>query len=149
MVEEHSKRWISIVLNELENLDNGKGKQLIEKCGRSCSHLIGSTAQAEAVRKSVGEYDLDVLLKEFKENVFKESPLYKKGNQIILEHQHKECPCPMVIEAEIENSFICNCTVAHTKSVFEALLGKKVEVSLEKSNLKGDELCQLVISVIN
>lgn len=148
-MEEHSKRWISTVLNELENLDNGKGRQLIEKCGRTCSRLIGSTAQAEAVRQSVGEYDLDKLLKGFKENVFKESPLYKKGNQIILEHLHTECPCPMVREADIENSFICNCTVGHTKSVFEALLGKKVEVSLEKSNLKGDELCQLAINIMN
>ncbi|MFA8343263.1 MAG: DUF6144 family protein [Rhodothermaceae bacterium] len=148
-MEEHSKRWISTVLSELEKLDNGKGKQILENCGRSCSHLIGSTTQAEAVRKLVGEYDLDELLKEFKKNVFKESPLYKKGNQIILEHLHKECPCPIVREVDVENSFICNCTVGHTKSVFEALLGKKLEVSLEKSNLRGDELCQLAINILN
>ncbi len=142
------QKWIQTVVTELSKLENDTGNKILETCGKMCSNLIGSSEKASEMREIVDDpNDIDQLLNAFKQHVFKDSPLYRENGTIYLEYLHKTCPCPLVNEGNIDDSFICNCTVGHTKAIFGALLNKPVNIELKRSILKGDDICQQAITI--
>lgn len=147
---ENTKRttnWINTVLTELSYLDNGKGIEILNQCGKDCCESSHFYQGAINIRNQHStEKDDDTLLKEFKSQYYNTEKLSKNGKSITLIFE--ECTCPMVKNG-VDNSYLCNCTIGYSKKVFETLFEKEVTIELEKSILKGDSICKQHIKILD
>ncbi|WP_432664379.1 DUF6144 family protein [Wukongibacter baidiensis] len=142
-----TRNWINTVLSEISNLNESQGEKILEKCGRSCSNLTGSRQSAKEIRDNIAEKDnIDLLFETYKKEVYNNSPLLYKENDIIYLEYHR-CGCSMVETMKNIDPFLCNCTKGYSKAIFETLFDKPVDVQILKSILNGDEICKLTIKV--
>ena len=146
---DNSKRitnWINNVLTELSYLDNNKGIEILNQCGKDCCKSSELYQGAVSVREKYrNEKDDDKLFNEFKSKFYNSERLTKKGETITLVFE--ECTCPMV-RSGVDNSFLCNCTIGYSKKIFETLFEKKVIVHLEKTILRGNSVCEQHIKIL-
>ena len=141
--------WINNNLQELAQLENDKGIEIISSCGKNCCKISELYRGACEVNNKYKKADLDTLFYNFKKKYYhsnKSDYFIKKGNIITLIFD--KCTCPMVKEG-VDNYFLCNCTIGYSQKLFEILFGKKVRVNLQKSILKGDPICEQLITISN
>lgn len=140
-----STRWIESTLQELSKLSDNSASTIMNTCGKNCCEASVLYQNALTIRESYSsETSADVILQAFKAKYPDTDALPKEGNRITL--VFSECTCPLVKNG-VTNPFICNCTTAFSKHFFETLLGKKVEVTLEESILRGDSQCKQYITI--
>lgn len=139
------KNWINNILRELPKLKDNKGIKLLHSCGFECAESSELLKGAKEIQRKYGDNsDLDTIFKSYKKEYYDTPRLSKHGNEITLIFE--QCTCPLVKEG-INNANICNCTVGYTKKIFETLFGQEVEIDLQKSILRGDEICKQVIRI--
>jgi len=139
-------RWIAGILDEISSLQNDKGGEILEKCGRECAargELLKGALETR--RRARDKADRDALFQAFKRNIYNTPNLSKEGEVITLVFEH--CTCPLV-EAGVDNPALCACTVGYTKAVFEALFERTVAVELEQTILRAAPVCVQRIRVI-
>jgi len=148
--EDNDKRvgvWINQILSEISHLDDNKGIDILNSCGKNCCERSDLYRGALKIRNSnPSEKDIDVLFNKFKEEFYSSGKITKTGYVISLIFE--ECTCPMV-EKGVSNSFLCNCTTGYSKRLFELLFDREVSVDLEQSVLKGDPICKQTIRIID
>ena len=135
----HSHKWIRSLVQSLdENVNEETRIKILERCGRNCitRSMIAKTKEIKTNSKGIGEF-LDKLGKNWKH-------LKLDGNEIHVEYQ--KCYCPLVRDCH-ENLSVtfCNCSRGWLKELFESALEKRVEVKLEKSIKRGDDICRFRI----
>ncbi len=140
---EMSKRmqqWITTLIDSLdEHVDEGACREALEQCGRAC-------IPTSTVRKARALYEKSEGLEDFLER-------YATVN----EHLHVEegggymvyprCYCSLVNKiprGELSATW-CNCSRGWVKELFEFATGRPVDVVLEKSVVKGDDGCRLMV----
>lgn len=140
-------KWINIVLNQLSKVEENQAKAVVENCGRECLKSSGRIEKINILKKEISDRNnKDLLFAKYKEKIYDNSPnLYKSENDYYLEYE--ECGCGMVTEGDVSDPFLCNCTIGYTKETFETLFDEKVEVVLQKSILRGDDICKQKISI--
>jgi predicted ArsR family transcriptional regulator len=139
-------RWTNQLLSEISQLDNNKGIDILNSCGKACfekSDLYQSVAEFR--KNCPAEKGTDQIFHEFMESYYSSGNITKTGNTITLIFE--ECSCPMV-ETGVSNPFLCNCTTGYSKELFEILFDRKVRVDLEQSILQGDSICREIITII-
>lgn len=57
------------------------------------------------------------------------------------------CNCPFIKGKEAPE-ILCNCSLGTQKRIYESLFDRKVNVTLEKSVLKGNERCSFTIKLL-
>ncbi len=116
-------------------------KKLLETCGKSCAKSQYSKELARALTGDLPNFaDIDHLVDMVQPQLKDNQRLSKEGKTIVLESP--SCVCPLVNNGTIVDPDFCNCTIGKTKAVFEYLLGKQVQVVLEKTILNGDDCCK-------
>ncbi len=120
--------------------------------------ILNSTLDKDTfipILKQLGEKCGDNLANHFKDkpddffNFVKsnwaESVEYDKEKGIIRENgkAEKKCGCPFVKESEAPE-ILCNCALGNKKRIYESLFDRQVNVSLEKSVLRGDDRCTVL-----
>ncbi len=139
---------VETILDNSAQLEGNAGVELMEGCGKSCAERLGTLEAAKEIRRQLNNtINIDLLIDTFKRKVFKDSIIERKGNTIELEYTHTECGCPFVKMLDIKNPMMCNCTRGHTKSIFEVLLSKPVEVELLETVLRGGKRCKQLITI--
>ena len=71
----------------------------------------------------------------------------EKGIIRVNEKIRNTCNCPFVREKEAPG-ILCNCSLGTQKRIYESLFGRPVNVTLEKSVLRGDERCSFTIQLL-
>jgi predicted hydrocarbon binding protein len=137
-------KWINTILQEVSNLKDGKGIELLHSCGRECSKASDLLEGAANTRKKFADDDFEQLFQAFKKQYYNSSGFSKNGNKITLIFE--ECTCPMVKEG-LSNSYLCHCTLGYSMQIFETLFNKPIEIKLLKSILKGDDICEQEILI--
>ncbi len=138
---------VETILDKSAQLERNAGIELMEGCGKSCAERLGTLEAAKEIRRSHNNtINIDLSIDTFKRKVFKDSIVERKGNTIELEYTHTECGCLFVKMLDIKNPMMCNCTRGHTKSVFEALLNRPIEVELTETVLQGGKRCKQLIT---
>ena len=147
MEDNKAIQWISVALSQISLLEDKKGINIIEKCGRECAKSHGFLDKAKKIRNEVDDKNnIDLLFTRFKERINDNSPrLYKEGNVMYLEYH--TCGCPLVNSGKVTHSFFCNCTRGYTKERFEALFDKPVHVDIIESILRGNKICKQAITI--
>ena len=147
---ENTKRtsnWINNLLAELSYLDDDKGIEILNRCGKDCCESSDFFRAAINIRSQhITETDDDKLFNAFKSQFYNSDKLTKNGKSITLIFD--ECTCPMAKNG-VDHSFLCHCTLGYSKKIFETLFKKEVETELEKSILKGDSICKQHIKVLD
>ncbi|MCJ7423358.1 DUF6144 family protein [Candidatus Bathyarchaeota archaeon] len=132
----HSHKWIKSLVQSLhENVDEENRAKILERCGRNCisQSMIARAKKIKKNSKNIEEF-LDKLSKNWKH-------LKLDGNKVYVEYE--KCYCPLVRDyKETLPATFCNCSRGWLKELFESALEKPVEVKLEKSIKRGDEICR-------
>ena len=71
----------------------------------------------------------------------------EKGIIRVNEKIRETCNCPFIKEKEAP-AVLCNCSLGTQKRIYESLFDRQVNVTLEKSVLKGDERCSFTIQLL-
>ena len=85
----------------------------------------------------------------FIKGLWAESVDYDKEKGVIRvnEKVRTTCNCPFIRERQAPD-ILCNCSLGTQKRIYESLFGRPVDVTLEKSVLRGDERCSFTIRLL-
>jgi hypothetical protein len=148
MVDPHTVEWLRCIVSEASRAKDDRGIALIESCGRLCCRLGGHEELAKQVRAAATDKDdVAALVAAFCKKFSQKYRAELVGDEILIDYGIRECVCPVVRAAKIEDPFFCNCTGGFAKAIYEALLGRPVEVEIRKSLLRGDDRCVLAVRV--
>jgi hypothetical protein len=86
---------------------------------------------------------------EFIKSMWAESVEIDKENGVIRVNEkiRDTCNCPFV-KGKDAPDVLCNCSLGTQKRIYESLYGRPVNVTLEKSILRGDERCSFTIRLV-
>jgi predicted hydrocarbon binding protein len=145
-VEELMQKWVTAFLDNMnESVDEETLKLLMEACGTACARYHGSIK----IARTIGEKSSDIEELLFELNQQKDywcGKWEKRGDVIFSVCQ--ECGCPLVLAGFVELSpAFCECSRGWVKAVFEAALGKPVEVELDQAIGRGDPVCKFVVEI--
>lgn len=134
------EKWITCLITALdENIDEEARAKVLERCGRKCQ----SESFVEKARKIYQKWgNIDEFLKEFGK-VYKN--LHREGNEVYIVYPKCYCSHINKIPPEELSVTYCNCSRGWAKELFEGVLGRPVEVILEKSIVGGDRQCKFQI----
>jgi predicted hydrocarbon binding protein len=123
------------------SIDDAKKREMLEKLGRECAkeyddNVIKFRGDVEGFLEDVmrkwverAEYDKD------------------KGLIQIYDKKREACFCPFIERSLVSSDTMCHCSVGWQKHIYETLTGKKVEVEVTGSILKGGEQCSFNIFI--
>ncbi len=71
----------------------------------------------------------------------------KDKGTITITTQERDCDCRMV-NSKITPPIFCACSVGWQKHTYETILGKRVEVQVKESVLRGSKRCVFEVQVL-
>ena len=132
--------WISCLIAGLDQyVDEGTRAKVLEQCGRQCQSQRFVEKARSIYKKSK---DVDEFLGKFGE-IYEH--LHREGDNVYI--VYPKCYCSFVnkIPSGRLSATYCNCSRGWAKELFEGVLGRPVEVVMEKSIVKGDDQCKFRI----
>lgn len=143
-VEELMRKWMAALLADIDDeVDEKTQERLMEACGTACARYHGSIKIARAIGKK--SHNLDDLLKALNQQKDYWCGEWKRKGDTVFS-VCKDCGCPLVSAGLVELSpSFCECSRGWVRAVFEAALGKPVEVELEQSIGRGNPVCRFVV----
>ena len=134
------QRWITVLMEGLDShVDAEDCRQVLEMCGREC--IPKST-----IKKAKDIYDRSESLDDFLERYAEENEHLKLEDGSVY-MVYPRCYCSLVNkipEGQLSASW-CNCSRGWVKALFEGATGRPVDVVLEKSVIRGDDSCRLMV----
>jgi hypothetical protein len=137
---EHSQRQTAKLWELLdEYLDEATQSAILEQLGRNCALRFGAaqryTGDPEGFFAFMGEHS-------------GESIRYDREAGIItVVTRERDCDCLLVNSGHISPVY-CNCSLGWQKQTYEIILGKKVDVKLLESVVRGSRRCVFQITVL-
>jgi predicted hydrocarbon binding protein len=145
-VEELMRKWVTTFLaNVGDETDEETRKLLMEACGTACARYHGSVEIARAIGQESGS--INEILEKLNQNRDLWCGEWKKEGDVIFSIC-QSCGCPLVLAELVElTPTFCECSRGWVKAVFDAALGKPVEVELDQAIGRGDPVCKFVVEV--
>ena len=143
-VTELMQKWLTALLAGLdERVDEETRSRLLEACGKACARRHKSIEIAKSIRQE--SKNIDEFLEELNQQKNYWCGKWVREGDVIYSVCH-ECGCPLVLAGLVELSpTFCDCSRGWVRAVFEAALGKPVEVELTQAIGRGDKVCKFVI----
>ena len=133
------KRYIALMQILYEQLGPEDFSKMIQKMGKRCSGSIKSISDCQN--------QPDKYFKMLKDRWHEDSHYDKeKGVIKIISAERTECTCPL-IDTKNTPGYVCDCSLGWQKQTFETVLGKKVDVEIEESLLRGGKRCIFTITI--
>lgn len=141
-----SNIWIEDLLGEVKNNPTRENIKLIESCGRACAYHKDRVNKMQQLHKqtinlkTTSEY-CEFLKEKLKLNV------KEVEDGIILYLGNDECPCELASGLKNNLDALCYCTQGQNKLLWSTLFGKKVDIEIVESILRGGNDCILKIII--
>lgn len=135
------KRYTALMQILHEQLGSEGFSETIQKMGRNCS---GSSQMINDCKNDPDKY-IDMMRNQWKEDITYDK---EKGIIRIVGPERTECFCPL-IDTKKTPAYVCECSIGWQKQTFETVLGKKVDVVLEESVLRGGKRCVFTVKIHN
>jgi hypothetical protein len=134
------KRYARLLEILAGKMDDATFKDALRQLGSFCASTFPLIKQHKG--------DVDGFIREFKKRA-NEDVTYdrEKGIISIVGAERGDCFCPLV-DRNITSSKACECSLGWQQYTYETLLGKKVEVELKESVLRGGKRCRFQIRVL-
>jgi predicted hydrocarbon binding protein len=142
--QEFITAWAEDLMGIMDrNLDEKTRVEIMEESGRRCAQKTYNPIVLKF--KGNPEGLLDNMKKEFADRaVYDET----NGTIHIVGKKFKSCFCPLVKgRSTLKSGTYCYCSQGWMKEVFETVTGKKVEVKLEKTILRGADCCEFKMTL--
>jgi hypothetical protein len=130
------------------DLDQEAASTVLSETGRLCGSFTLASMSASGLEIPAADVDTFLEAHAQTESVASggRSKLTREGDSVTIVIEGG-CVCPLVKTLKIEASpNHCHCTVGHLKHLYEAGLGRPVEVELKETCLRGGETCTIKIS---
>jgi predicted hydrocarbon binding protein len=115
----------------------------MQACGKVCAKHHASIDIAKSIKQE--SKDIDGFLEKLNQQKDYWCGKWVREGDIIYS-VCEECGCPLVLAGLVELSpTFCDCSRGWVKEVFEAALGKPVEVDLTQAIGRGDKVCKFVV----
>ena len=106
------------------HLDEATRQDIIEQLGRNCAKRIG---WAEEFKGNVQGF-----FRRMKE-IAREDLVYDEAQGVITAtSQERDCVCSLV-DSKVTPPYFCHCSIGWQKQTYETILGRKVEVELDRN----------------
>ena len=133
------QRYLFLMKLLHKQLGPGRFSKMIQAMGRDCSTSI------DRISKYKG--NPDGYFKMLKEHWNDDSDYDKeKGVIRIASAERTECFCPL-IDTKSMPDYVCDCSLGWQKQTFETVFGKKADVKIEESILRGGKRCVFTITL--
>jgi predicted hydrocarbon binding protein len=134
------KRFAKLIEILNSKLDKDQKNQILEDLGRACAEMYSAYYTKY-------ENNLDGLLEDMQSG-WDERVDYDQENQVItiIGKKTENCFCALADKSLTPVEF-CACSLGWQKGVFEAVSGKKAEVEILESVLRGGERCSFKIKL--
>jgi len=139
---ERAGALLNSILDGLDGLDVETKKRIMEPCGEAC-------ARSDA--------DLEIASKIAEATTDEEEILRRANDEIpwcgtwtreddVIQTTCASCGCPLVRSGVVRLSgTLCYCSTGWVRKIFETLLRRPVNVRLEESIGRGDQVCKFVV----
>lgn len=139
-----TEKWITTLIDGLnKNVDEKTLAIILEQCGRQCQSQSFIKKARTIYQKSK---NIDEFLDKFGQ-IYKH--LHREDNEVYLVYPRCYCSQVNKIPKGTLSGKYCNCSRGWAKALFEAALGRPVEVIMEKSIINGDNECRFRIVLQN
>ena len=139
--QDHTKKQIAKLWALLEpHLDEKTRLNIIEQLGRNCASMLGWARQFKG--------NTEGFFQKMKESQGEELTFDKEKGIITVTTPERDCVCGLV-NSKITPAYFCQCSIGWQKETYETILGKKVEVELKESVLRGSKRCVFRIHVLS
>jgi predicted ArsR family transcriptional regulator len=134
------KRYAKLIEILAGKLDDATLNEILRQLGYDCA------AHDPDLRKHKG--DIDGFIREYQKQS-NDNITYDREKGIItaVGQERSECACPL-IALNLTSVKACNCTLGYTQRIYETVLGKKVQVELMESVLRGGKRCAVKVRVL-
>ncbi len=133
------RRYAKLLENLSAKVDAKTLDEILVLEGSFCASGYGLAQQYKG--------DVEGFIKEFREKTKHEiSYDREKGVLEVVDPEKKECFCPLV-DGKYTPAIACNCSVGWHKQTWETVLGKKVNVTLKESLLRGGKRCAFTVTI--
>jgi predicted hydrocarbon binding protein len=138
------RKWLTALLAGIdEHVDTETRSKLMQACGKVCAKHHASIDIAKSIKQE--SKDIDGFLEKLNQQKDNWCGKWVREGDIIYS-VCEECGCPLVLAGLVELSpTFCDCSRGWVKAVFEAALGKPVEVELTQAIGRGDKVCKFVV----
>jgi predicted ArsR family transcriptional regulator len=134
------QNWITTLMDSLDEfVDDEECRHILENCGREC--IPKST-----IRKAKDLYEKSESLEDFLERyAINNKHLQVEDSGVFI--VYPRCFCSLVNKIPVGqiSPTWCNCSKGWVKALFKEATGRSVDVILEKSVIKGDDGCRLMV----
>jgi hypothetical protein len=121
-------------------LDADQQSEILNQLGRNCAKSI------QWAQQYVGDPEGFF---QFMFNRCGEVITYDRDQQVItVVTRERDCDCLLVNSAKISPVY-CNCSIGWQQYTYETILGRKVDVTVEKAVVRGDLQCMFRIRVLD
>jgi hypothetical protein len=134
-------RYAKLMSILAEQMDEKTLSGILRQLGAHCASRFPLIQQHKG--------DIAGFIREFKKQANEEITYDpEKGIVTVVGPERGDCYCPL-IDRHTTPKVICNCSLGWQQHTYETLLGKKVEVSLKESVVRGGKRCTFEIKVLN
>ena len=138
--QDHTKGQLVLLWELLESrLDEAARLELVEQLGRNCAKRIG---WANEFKGNVRGF-----FQRMKENQGEVIEFDEAAGVITITSPERDCVCAMV-DSKRTPAYFCHCSVGWQKETYETILGRKVEVEVTESVLKGSKRCVFEVRLV-
>jgi predicted ArsR family transcriptional regulator len=134
------RRYAKLLEILVSQTDEKTADAILEQLGRHCA------SENKLTQQHVG--DVDGFIREFKQRANEDITYDREKNVItVVGPERGDCYCPLIDRSKT-SSRACNCSLGWQQYTYETLLGKKVQVALKESVLRGGKRCVFEIRVL-
>jgi predicted hydrocarbon binding protein len=138
---EHARKQMALLWTLLPaQVGEAKCAAVLEQLGRNCARSVGWAKQ------HVG--DPDGFFNFLRERLGEQAVYDKDKGIITITTRQRDCDCQLVSSKTMPPIY-CACSVGWQKHTYETILGKKVDVQVKESVLKGSKRCVFVVTILD
>ena len=133
---------LNSIMKGLGEVDLETRQKIMELCGEACARSDGDLEIAKRIAEEAA--DQEEVLERMNKEILWCGTWTRKGHTI--QSTCIKCGCPLVRNKVVElTGTFCYCSRGWVKKIFETLLKKPVNVELQKSIGKGDNVCRFIV----
>ncbi len=138
---DHGRKRFAKLCALLESrLDEKTRLEIFEQLGRDCASTGGDAKKFKG--------NPDGFCRQMKEMLGEGFAFDKEKGIITITGPEKDCACSLV-NSKITPACFCQCTIGWQKETCEAVFGKKVEVEIKESVLRGSKRCACQVRILS
>lgn len=137
----HSKKQFGMLLEKIEpQISLDERECILEDMGRNCARSLNWAEKYKGNPEGFFEYMFN--------HSGEKLSFSEDKKKITVITRERDCDCP-IVDSSKTPAYFCSCSLGWQKETYEVILGKKVDVVLTESVLRGSNKCVFEIQILD